>query len=226
MSGDPSELTGFAGWVADVLAAWGALGVGVLTAVENLFPPIPSEVVLPLAGYLAAQGRIDPVWAIVAATLGSLAGAIVIYELASWMGKDRLRRAVHRMPLVDWDDIDRADDWFERHGASAVFFGRFVPGVRSLVSLPAGTSGLGRVQFWALTALGSAIWNSAFIGAGWALGSAWTSVGRYSDWINYGLLVGFAGAVARFVWKRRDRMSFSREPRSTSDADRERSPTG
>lgn len=203
---DGSDLTGFAGWVADVLASLGVVGVGLLTAIENLFPPIPSEVVLPLAGYLAAQGRIHLVGAIISSTLGSLLGAIIIYELASRLGKDRLRRFVHHMPLIEWDDVDRADEWFERHGSAAVFFGRFVPGIRSLVSVPAGTSELGRVRFWLFTTLGSAIWNSAFIGAGWALGSAWTSVGRYSDWINYGLLLALIVAVARFVWKRRGRI--------------------
>jgi membrane protein DedA with SNARE-associated domain len=134
----------------------------------------------------------------------------VLYELAAGLGRDRLRRIVHRMPLIDWRDVDRAEDWFERHGTAAVFLGRFVPGVRSLISVPAGTSSMSRGRFTLFTAIGSAIWNGAFIAAGWALGSAWTSVGRYRDWINWGVLAVAVALTARFVWRRRDRLPWRR----------------
>lgn len=201
------DLTGLAGWAADVIAALGAPGVAFLTAIENLFPPIPSEVVLPLAGYLAARGQLSLVWAVIAATLGSLAGAIALYEIAAAVGTDRLRRLLGAIPLMDGEDLDRAEGWFDRHGRAAVFLGRFVPGVRSLVSIPAGAEDMPRVQFWLLTLAGSAVWNTTWIVAGWSLGSAWRSLGRYSDWINWALIAALVVIVARFVWSRRHRIS-------------------
>jgi membrane protein DedA with SNARE-associated domain len=206
-SASTTDLTGFVGWVADVIASLGAVGVGIMTLVENLFPPIPSEIVLPLGGYLASQGRISLVGALVASTLGSLLGAVLLYELASWAGKDRLRRIVHAIPLLDWDDVDRADAWFEDHGTAVTFFGRFVPGVRSLVSIPAGTSSMSRPTFWLYTTLGSAIWNTIFVMAGYWLGSSWDTVGKYSDWFNYGVLVIVVAIVAKGAWSRRDRIA-------------------
>jgi membrane protein DedA with SNARE-associated domain len=206
-SSSTTDLTGFVGWVADVIAKLGAAGVGIMTLVENLFPPIPSEIVLPLGGYLASQGRISLAGALIASTLGSLLGAAMLYELAAWAGKDRLRRIVHAIPLLDWDDVDRADDWFEEHGTAVTFFGRFVPGVRSLVSIPAGTSSMSRPTFWIYTALGSAIWNTIFVMAGYWLGSSWESVGKYSDWLNWGVLAVVVLIVAKGVWSRRDRIA-------------------
>jgi membrane protein DedA with SNARE-associated domain len=202
-----ADLTGFVGWVADVIASLGAMGVGIMTLVENLFPPIPSEIVLPLGGYLASQGRISLVGALIASTLGSLLGAVLLYEIAARVGKPRLRRIVHAIPLLDWDDVDRADDWFEAHGTAATFFGRFIPGVRSLVSIPAGTSSMSRPTFWLYTTLGSAIWNTIFIMAGYWLGSSWETVGNYSDWLNWGVLAVVVMIVAKGVWTRRDRIA-------------------
>lgn len=206
---DPAELTGLAGWAADVMADLGAWGVGLLTAIENLFPPIPSEVVLPLAGYLVSQDRMGFIAAVIASTLGSVLGAIILFETAAALGVDRMRRLVHGIPLVDWEDVDRAQGWFDRHGTAAIFFGRFVPGVRSLVSIPAGTSNMRRPRFLFYTTLGSGVWNTAFVGLGWALGSAWTSIGRYSNWINWGFYVLFALSIGRFVWNRRERIGLA-----------------
>lgn len=185
----------------------GSVGVGLLTALENLFPPIPSEVVLPLAGYLAAQGRLSLVLAIIASTLGSLAGAVVLYELAAALGQRRLRAVFTRVPLIDGDDFDRAEGWFERHGGAAVFLGRFIPGIRSIISVPAGASTMSRPRFWLYTTAGSALWNAAFVLAGWTLGRSWQDVGRYSSWINWGALVVLVLVVARYVWSRRHRVA-------------------
>lgn len=204
--GSGNELTGLAGWTADVIAALGAPGVALLTALENLFPPIPSEVVLPLAGYLASRGELNLVLAIVASTIGSLLGAIVLYEAAAALGLERIQRVLEKVPLMDSKDLERAQGWFDRHGSAAVFFGRFVPGIRSLVSIPAGTGDLSRPKFWLYTLAGSAIWNTIWVMAGWALGSAWRSIGRYSDWINYAIIAVIVVAVAKFVWDRRERL--------------------
>lgn len=174
-------LTGLSGFVADVIAAMGAWGVALLTFVETVFPPIPSEVVLPLAGFLSQQGRMGFASVLVAATAGSLLGALVLYWAGARLGAERSARLLARLPLVERSDVQRAEDWFARHGRSAVFFGRLVPGVRSLISLPAGASRMPLHTFTAYTLAGSGLWNSLLVGAGSALGTQWREVERYAD---------------------------------------------
>jgi membrane protein DedA with SNARE-associated domain len=209
-SGGATELTGLVGWVADVIELLGAVGVGVLTLVEVFFPPIPSEIVLPLAGFLSGQGRLSLLAAIIASTLGSTVGSLALYQLAATWGNDRVRRLLGRIPLMDTGDLDRAEDWFDRHDRSSVFIGRLVPGVRSLISLPAGFRGMHLGSFLALTVLGSAIWNTLLITGGYVLGNQWRTVGRYSDWLNYAVIALLVGGVAWFVWSRRDRITLHR----------------
>ena len=149
-----ADFTGLVGWVVDVISAMGAIGVGLLLALDNILPIVPSEVVLPFAGYLTAQGEMGFWLTLVAATVGSTGSAYVYYEAGRRLGPDRARTALEKLPLTDRDDIDRATGWFERHGQAAVLTGRMVPLVRSMVSLPAGTEGMGRVRFGLLTAAG------------------------------------------------------------------------
>lgn len=201
-AGGGSDLTGLAGWVADVIAALGPLGVGLLVALENLFPPIPSEVVLPLAGFLAGQGRMPIVAVILAATVGSVAGALILYGAGARLGRHRLRRIVDRLPLVNLEDLERAEGWFDHHGGRAVLLGRFVPVVRSLVSVPAGVERMPLVPFTVYTALGSVGYNSVLVLLGYLLGSQWQSVGQYSNYINYTILAAMAAAIVFFVAKR------------------------
>ncbi len=199
---DPAQLTGLAGWVVDTVELLGPLGVGALVALETVFPPIPSEVVLPVAGLLAGQGRMSVVLAIVGATVGSLVGALVLYWAGARLGADRLRRTADRLPLTEASDVDRAERWFDRHGASSVLIGRCVPVVRSLVSIPAGVERMPLPRFLAFTALGSAVYNAALVLAGHLLGSRWTRIGEYSDVINYVILAAFAIAIGVFVRRR------------------------
>ncbi|HEY0217445.1 MAG TPA: DedA family protein [Cellulomonas sp.] len=198
---DP-ELTGLAGWVVSVVDALGPAGVGLLVALENLFPPIPSEVVLPVAGYVAGQGQMSLLWAIVGATVGAVVGALLLYLLGAWLGRERLRRWLERIPLMEVEDLDRAEAWFARHGGAAVLIGRCVPVVRSLVSIPAGLERMPVGRFLAYTAIGSAVWNSGLVIAGYVLGSQWEDVGHYSDYINYAVYLAIAVVVVRFVWTR------------------------
>lgn len=193
------ELTGLAGFVVDVVAALGAAGVGLLVALENLFPPIPSEVVLPVAGYVASQGEMNLVAAIVLATVGALVGALILYALGALVGAERLRRWARTLPLVDVSDVDRSQHWFHRHGAKAVLFGRCVPVVRSLVSIPAGVARMPLVPFAIYTVLGSAVWNTGLILAGYLLGEQWEDIGAYSDWINRAVYLAIIAVIARFV---------------------------
>ena len=199
---DPAELTGLAGWVVDTVEALGPIGVGLLVALETVFPPIPSEVVLPVAGLLSGQGRMSLVMAVVGATAGSVVGALVLYWAGARLGSERLHRLAERMPLLDGSDVDRAEGWFDRHGGTAVLLGRGVPVVRSLVSIPAGVERMSLPRFVAYTALGSAVYNGALVGAGHLLGSRWTRIGEYSDVINAVILGAFAIAIGVFVRRR------------------------
>ncbi|MBO0901416.1 DedA family protein [Cellulomonas sp. zg-ZUI199] len=201
-AGSRTELTGLAGWVVSVIEALGPFGVGVLVALENLFPPIPSEVVLPVAGYVASQGGMSLVWAVVAATTGAVVGAWALYGLGAWVGRVRIHRWLERIPLMDAQDLDQAEGWFLRHGGAAVLIGRCVPVVRSLISVPAGVERMNPWRFTLYTLVGSAVWNGGLVWAGHALGSQWQDIGRYSDWLNAVVYAVMAVVLARFVWAR------------------------
>ncbi|MEV4626140.1 DedA family protein [Micromonospora sp. NPDC049523] len=215
---EPTEMGGLTGWVASVIDALGPLGVGLLVALENIVPPVPSEIVLALAGYLAAEGGANVIVMGIAATAGSVVGALALYWVGAALGEERLRHWLDRIPLVDADDLDRADRWFERYGNWAVLVGRMVPVVRSLVSVPAGANHMPIGRFLALTTLGSGIWNSIFVGLGFALGSRWQQVDRYSTWFDLALLAGFVLVVSSWVVKRlRRRRSRQQEGRDHTE---------
>lgn len=197
-----TELDGLAGFVVDVVDALGPVGVGALVALENLFPPIPSEVVLPVAGYLAGRGEMSLVLAIVAATAGSLVGALILYAAGALVGLERLYRWFDRVPLLAVSDVERTERWFARYGGWAVLIGRCVPVIRSLISIPAGITRMPMGRFLVYTAIGSGVWNTAFITAGYALGAQWEDVGRYSDPINYTVYAAIAAAFVVFVVRR------------------------
>ncbi|MET8279418.1 DedA family protein [Micromonospora sp. NPDC005174] len=208
-TGDPSEFTGLTGWVASVIEAMGPVGVALLVALESIVPPIPSEIVLAMAGFLAHEGQFNVVLVVVAATVGSLVGALVLYWAGAAVGEERLKRWLDRIPLVDSDDLEKADRWFERHGRWAVLIGRVVPVVRSLVSVPAGANRMPLGEFVLLTTIGSGVWNALIVGSGYALGSRWQNVERYSDWFNYAIgavfVVMVVAWVARKIRRRRQR---------------------
>ena len=193
---------GLAGAALDVMAALGEVGLGLLVAIENLFPPIPSEVVLPIAGFLASQGRLSLPLAVLAATVGSLVGALVLYALGRAWGPLRSRRVVARLPLVDVADLERAEAQFDRHAVVAVLVGRCIPVVRSLVSLPAGAQRMPVLRFAVLTTLGSAVWNTVFIGAGYALGHQWERVSGYADLFTWAVVTLFVLLLVRWVVSR------------------------
>ncbi|MFH0519587.1 DedA family protein [Streptomyces sp. M41] len=204
----------------------GGPGAGLAIALENLFPPLPSEVILPLAGFTASQGRMDVADAIAWTTAGSVAGALVLYLLGALIGRERLIAVAARLPLVKALDVERTEAWFARHGTKAVFFGRFVPVFRSLISIPAGVERMRLPVFLTLTALGSLIWNTAFIAAGYALGARWHQVtdlvGLYSKAILAVLAVAAVGFVAlRIRRSRTGRRTPGPTPTSTAHPARE-----
>lgn len=186
-------------WLMEQL---GGPGAGLAVALESIFPPIPSEVILPLAGFTASQGRLSLVSAIVWTTVGSLVGALALYALGRRLGEDRLRRAAQRIPLMKVEDLDRTERWFERHGNKAVFFGRMIPVFRSLISIPAGLDEMPLLRFSILTAAGSLVWNSTLILAGFGLGQQWARVQQYAGVLQAVVLVGLGGWLAWFVVRR------------------------
>jgi len=196
------ELQGLAGWVASVIEALGEAGVGLLVALENLVPPIPSEIVLSLAGYLAAEGRVNLVLVLIAATAGSVVGALALYWLGYALGEERLRRWLDRIPLVDAGDLNKADRWFEKHEKGAVLFGRCAPVVRSLVSVPAGANRMPLGQFVVFTAIGSGVWNALFVMGGYLLGERWQDLEKYGHWFDYAVGAFFVVAVGWWVLKK------------------------
>lgn len=190
---------GIAGWAVKVMETLGAPGVGVLIALENLFPPIPSEVLLPLAGFTASLGTMNIVAAIVWATVGSVVGAWALYALGAVLGRDRLIHIIERMPLVDVDDMLKAESVFNKHGKKAVLFGRLMPIVRSLISIPAGLERMSFVQFTLLSALGSLVWNAILVYAGYVLGEQYTVVEGYVGYLQWIVIAVIAVAVIAYA---------------------------
>ncbi|MCT1396928.1 DedA family protein [Microbacterium sp. p3-SID338] len=163
---------GFIGWVLSLIETLGEVGVGLAVLIETFVPPIPSEAILPAAGFLAYDGRMNAWGAWAAATLGGLVGAWIWYGLGAAVGRDRTRRIVGRIPLLDHDDFDKAEAFFARWGGGAVLFGRCVPLVRSFISIPAGIERMALWKFTLYTLVGSAVWNGIWIGLGFAFGPA------------------------------------------------------
>lgn len=182
-------------WIVRLLEGWGAGAVFLLMLLENVFPPIPSEVVLPLAGYTAYQGKASLSLTILAGTAGSVAGATIWYYAGRWLGTARLKRFADRhgrwLTLTP-TQIDQVDRWFDRHGRWAVLFGRMAPGVRTLISVPAGVTAMPLPPFLVCTTVGSAIWTTLLVAAGYELGEKYAVVGRIIEPASNLILVAAA----------------------------------
>lgn len=171
-------------WITGFIENVGYVGVALLMLAENVFPPIPSELIMPLAGFNAAEGNMNLVLAILAGSLGSLAGALFWYYVGAWIGTDRLKafaRRHGRFLTLTPGEVDKADRWFERHGGLAVFLGRLVPAVRTLISVPAGISGMRLGPFLFYSALGTLIWTTFLALAGYWLGAQYEKVQGWVD---------------------------------------------
>lgn len=187
-------------WASNIVRSLGYPGVALLTFLENVFPPIPSELIIPLAGFVAAEGQMNVWGVLVAGTAGSLGGATVWYWIGQRLGKRGLRNWVDRSGhwlTLSVADLDRAEAWFHRHGGTAVFIGRLVPGVRSLISIPAGFARMPFVPFLLYSLAGTAVWTAALAYAGVLLRANFAVVGDYVDIASYLVLALFAVIIVR-----------------------------
>jgi len=189
--------------LAQVIEDLGYAGLTLLMLAETVFPPVPSEAVLPLAGYLVEQGQLNLGVVLATSTAGSVAGAMVLYEAARHGGRPFAERFL-RFARLDPARLAEAEAWFARRGALVVLLGRCVPGVRSLVSLPAGLLRMGRLRYLALTLAGSLVWNTVLIAAGYLLGSQWERVSEVVGSLSVPVVVLVACAAVGFVvWRTR-----------------------
>ena len=206
-------------WVQDVINQFGYFGVALLVIVENVFPPIPSEIVLPFAGFVAQQGSsaaqsdTSVIGMMIAATIGSVVGALILYFVSAAIGPDRLRAFVEKFGKwfgVKSSDLVRAEAWFDRRSLLAVLVGRCVPLIRSIVSIPAGFRRMKLSSFVVLTAIGSAVWNIALIGAGAVLKDQWDVVGDYVGVFQWVVVAAIIVVLAKFVLSRIKRRNTSK----------------
>ena len=167
-------------FILTIMEQFGYIGVFLLIAIENIFPPIPSEVILLLGGFMTTYTKLNIVIMIIAATLGSILGAIVLYYIGKIFNKDRLKKIISgkigKILRLKNSDIDKADKWFDTKGNKTVFFCRFIPIVRSLISIPAGMSEMPMGKFLVYTTFGSLIWNTVLVVIGSIVGENWTSI--------------------------------------------------
>lgn len=196
-------------WIQKVMEDFGYVGVFLLIMLENLFPPIPSEVILTFGGFMTTFTDLTVTGVIMASTLGSVAGAIILYGIGLLLDVERLVKIADRYGRflrLTRNDIYKADAWFDRYGFWTVFFGRFVPVVRSLISIPAGMSNMRFWLFILLTTLGTLVWNTVLVHVGAAVGDNWTKIvevmGVYSNIVYAVIALVFIGMVVRFIRKK------------------------
>ncbi|MCX2967288.1 MULTISPECIES: DedA family protein [Streptomyces] len=200
LEGEPSG--GIAGWATGLVETMGGPGAGLAIALENLFPPLPSEIILPLTGFAAGRGSLSLASALFWTTLGSVVGAVALYWVGALLGRDRMYVIWGRLPLVKVSDLEKTEAWFYKHGRKAVFFGRMVPIFRSLISVPAGVERMSLPLFIALTTLGSLIWNTVLVMAGYWLGEQWHVVEQYVGVFSKVVLGVVALGVLVFIARR------------------------
>ena len=202
-------------WIIEIMNQFGYLGIFLLIAIENIFPPIPSEVILLFGGFMSTYTNMHIVGIIIASTLGSLVGAYALYFIGKIFNKERLKKIVRgkigKVLRIKEKDIDMADEWFDKKGNKTVFFCRFIPIVRSLISIPAGMSEMPLGKFTLYTVVGSLIWNTVLSIAGQTVGANWESIlaifEQYSHIAAIVLVILGVGAIVWFYSKKRTKKS-------------------
>lgn len=198
-------------WATSVIDSIGLIGVAFLVALENVFPPIPSELILLLTGFNVSESRFDFVSGVIAATVGSVVGAYFLYAIGRLLDDERMEKflaGIGRFVGLKKSDVHKGFVWFERYGNYVVLFGRMIPVVRSVVSIPAGGDKMPLLKFTLLTAAGSLVWNIAWVAAGWGLGDQWEKAGKWGDYLQYGVVavVGI-GLVVLIIRARSQRLT-------------------
>ncbi|SHH74946.1 membrane protein DedA, SNARE-associated domain [Sporobacter termitidis DSM 10068] len=199
-------------WIIDIMNQFGYLGIALLIAIENIFPPIPSELILTFGGFMTTYTNMN-IWIVaLSATIGSVAGAIILYGVGRLLTVERLEWIIGKWGHVlrlKKEDVKRAEDWFIRRGTSSIFFCRFIPIVRSLISIPAGMARLRGGKFLLFTTLGTAIWNVVLVCLGAFAGAGWERINKYMDVYSYVALGAMAvigiGFILWFIKKRKAR---------------------
>jgi membrane protein DedA with SNARE-associated domain len=190
-------------WISEVMEAYGYVGIFLLIALENLFPPIPSEVILTFGGFMTTTSELTIIGVILAATVGSIAGAVCLYGIGRVLSVERLEQIILRFGRIlrlTPEDIRKADAWFDKYGVWAVFFGRLIPLIRSLISIPAGSAGMSFTTFLLLTTAGSLIWNTALVYVGAAVGASWDTIVHYMDIYSNVVYLLLIIAAAVFIY--------------------------
>ncbi|WIV21006.1 DedA family protein [Paenibacillus polygoni] len=191
-------------WITSFMEQFGYIGIALIIALENVFPPIPSEIVLPFGGFMTTYTSLTVFWVIVAATVGSVVGAVILYGVGLLLDVERLEKIVDRwghILRVKKEDIHKADAWFDKYGYWTVLFCRMIPLVRSLISIPAGMSNMKFGLFLVYTTIGTLIWNTILVLVGATLGSNWHEItdfiGVYSNFAY--AIIAIAG-IAFLIW--------------------------
>jgi membrane protein DedA with SNARE-associated domain len=199
-------LTDLARWAADVVHSFGYVGVFVLIVLGDLRLPIPTELTLPLAGFLVGQGRLSFIPVLLTATAARVTTSLILYTLGLRIGGERLRRLIKRFErfgILFTSDVDKASEVFERHGGKAILIGHLVPGVGALISVPAGLKRMPiRWRFLGYTVLGGTLWTGTLVGLGWALGSRWRMAELYASFIGYAVSAAVVVGVIWLLWRR------------------------
>jgi membrane protein DedA with SNARE-associated domain len=204
-----SDLLGnLAQWAIDVVYSFGYVGVAVLIGLINLhLMPVPTQLILGLAGFLVGQGRFSFALVLIASTVGAVAASLVLYAVGAWIGEENLRRIIkrfERFKFIFVADLERSSEVFEKHGGKAILIGHLFPGIGALISIPAGIKRMPLMgRFMAYTLLGCVLWNGGFIILGLLLGSNWPVVKEYASIIEYAALAAIVGGVLLLLWRRR-----------------------
>ena len=190
-----------ADWIANFVGDHGYIALAVLMFLENVFPPIPSELIMPFAGYAAARGEINPIGAVIAGSVGSLLGALAWYGVGYWLGAERLKNFAKRRGrwlTISESDVDHAQEWFNRYGGVAVCIGRLIPAVRSVISAPAGIAHMGLRRFLLWSSIGTVMWTSLLTALGYLLGKRFTEVDTWLQPVSWAII---ALAVGGYLYR-------------------------
>ncbi|OOV75324.1 DedA family protein [Mammaliicoccus fleurettii] len=191
-------------WITSIMEQFGYLGIALLILLENVFPPIPSEVILTFGGFMTTKSELTIVGVVIASTIGSVFGAVILYWIGRILNVDRLERIIEKWGKylrLTKEDVRKADAWFDKYGPWTVFFCRFIPLIRSLISIPAGMSDMNQWLFLLLTTLGTLIWNLILVIVGAKVGDNWHQIVNYMDvYSNFMYAIIAIGIIVFIIW--------------------------